>query len=109
LTIDAATHPQLAENIAHAQAAGRPSVLTYNGGGAAAQANRGAATQGIPRIPGTSVDEYPFASTTQGGAGAWVGHVPVRQQLQQGGIIRQFLEREGLVRGDSFIVRVINF
>jgi hypothetical protein len=109
LTIDASKYPQLDENIAHAQAAGHPQVLTYNGGGAASVSNRSAATSGIPKLKGTSIDEYPFASSVQGGSGAWVGHVPVAQQNAQGAILRNFYGSAGIRAGDSFIVKVINF
>jgi len=54
----------LAENIFHAQAAGHPQILT-SGGNAAA--NRATALEGVPNIPSLWRDEYPFASSMEGG------------------------------------------
>jgi len=99
--------PELADNIWQAQKAGRSSTLTY-GGSDIINANREAATGGIDSPSGLSADEYPFASTQQGGRGAWVGHVPVRQQNIQGGMLGQFYRRFNLKPGAQFIVSVIN-
>jgi hypothetical protein len=108
LEISLSRHPQLAENIHHAQRAGHPSVLTYAGGDArAANARRAQATNGVPRIPGLTRDEYPFASTLEGGAGSWVGHVPGNQNSAQGGIIADFARRHGLQGGDLFEVKIV--
>jgi hypothetical protein len=110
LVVDAQTHPNLAENISHAQAAGHPRILTYNGPGSPqTAANRAAATDGIPKIVGTTRDEYPFASTAEGGAGSWVGHIgPPEHPYGQGALLRNFYARENLKAGDPFSVKVIN-
>jgi hypothetical protein len=100
---------ETAENIWHAQQAGHPDVLTYNGGGAAKLANREAATGSVQDIPGTWKDEYPFATTREGGAGSWVGHVAPLSQRSQGGTIKAFIERYQLQVGDQFRVKVINY
>ena len=39
---------------------------------------------------GTSCDEYPFASSRQGGAGGTVAKVPLTSNLRQGGVLRSF-------------------
>lgn len=96
--------PNIAKNIENAQLAGHPDILTYGGPGMN-QVNRPAALRGIPRLPRLSIDEYPFASTLEGGDGAWVGHVPPREQHIQGGVFGQFLLRNNLGPGDSFRVR----
>jgi hypothetical protein len=93
LHISAGKYPDLAENILNAQRAGHQDVLTH-GGEAVINANRNAALHQpyrdfVPNIgKGVSRDEYPFASSLQGGAGSWVGHIPVGQQQAQGGLIR---------------------
>jgi len=96
-------HQNLADNIWQALAAGHPSQLDYMGDRAAAALNRGASTYGIPRI--LSRDEYPFASTLQGGGGAWIGHIPASENSAQGGMLSQFYRRNS-PNGDPFTFRV---
>lgn len=103
LEISASKYPEFAENILNAQRAGHPSVLTHGGDAAA---NRAAALKGVPNIKGLCRDEYPFASSIQGGGGSWVGHIPKSQQQAQGGLITDFLRRSGLKAGDQYQVVV---
>jgi len=91
LTFDYSTHPGISDNIWQAQMAGHPDILTQGGDAAA---NRAAALSDVPNISPLSRDEYPFASSTQGGAGAWVGHVPQSEQNSQGGIMSNFFSAE---------------
>ena len=104
LTFDYRTHPELADNIWHAQMAGHPQVLTA--GNALNDINRRAALSGIPRI--LSRDEYPFAFTREGGGASWIGHIPLSQQWAQGGIISIFIRRHSIRAGDRFRVVVVN-
>ena len=60
----------------------------------------------MPNVPGTSRDEYPFASTAEGGKGAWVGHIPIEQQWSQGGLLRNFFREHGVNPDDLFRVVV---
>ncbi len=115
LIIDWRVYPQLADNIWHAQMAGHPKVLTYNGSDralrkAAMHYEHQSSTYEIPLI--LSRDEYPFACTKEGGGGAWVGHIPRKQNSAQGGLISRFRERHNIVAGrgeqSKFIVKVIN-
>ena len=101
VTFSSRTHPELAENIRHAQAAGHPSVLTHGGNAAA---NRATSLEGVPNIRPLSRDEYPFASSVEGGPGAWVGHVPAAQQNSQGGILSNFFRRNQIQPGDQYRV-----
>jgi hypothetical protein len=101
VTFSSRTHRELAENIRHAQAAGHPSVLTHGGNAAA---NRAASLEGVPNNKPLSRDEYPFASSVEGGAGAWVGHVPASQQNSQGGILSNFFRRNQIKPGDKYQV-----
>jgi hypothetical protein len=98
-------NPELVDNIWNAQKAGYPDVLTYGGSGVI-KANRSAATDAVQDIAGLTKDEYPFASTREGGAESWVGHVPGLQQKSQGGILHKFYRTIGV--GDRFRVVVIN-
>ncbi|MEI8376839.1 MAG: NucA/NucB deoxyribonuclease domain-containing protein, partial [Planctomycetota bacterium] len=103
LEISASRYPGLAENIYHAQMAGHPQVLTYGGNQAL---NRAAALQDVPRIVGLSRDEYPFASTMEGGKGSWVGHIAPSQQNAQGGILKNFYEQNNIQPGTQFRVKI---
>jgi hypothetical protein len=96
-------HPELADNIWNAQQAGHPKILTHGGD---SSVNRAAALNDIPKI--LSRDEYPFASSIEGGEGSWIGHVPVSQQNSQGAIIKNFIKSNNIKPGDQYKVRVIN-
>jgi len=61
---------------------------------------------------GLSCDEYPFASTYQGGAGASTMPVPGWEQSVQGGVNSSFYQGNNnqlrpLVNGDIFAVVVV--
>jgi hypothetical protein len=99
--VSAGRYPELADNILNAQKAGHPSVLTHGGNSAA---NRAAALDGVPNIRTLSRDEYPFASSLQGGAGSWIGHVPVSQQNAQGAILKNFFKQNSIKAGDQYQV-----
>lgn len=104
LEISASQYPDLAENILNAQQAGNPQVLTAGGDIAA---DRAAALQGVPNIPGLSRDEYPFASSMEGGEGAWVGHIPVSQQNAQGALIKNFMKANNIAPGSQYRVVIV--
>jgi hypothetical protein len=101
----------LVDNVWHAQMAGAPKILTYNGPqhsrptrAAAMRVSVGG--EEIPRI--LSRDEYPFACTSEGGSASWVGHVPGHQNSVQGGKIAAFLRQYNVSPGQRFIVQVLN-
>ncbi|MEO8265407.1 MAG: NucA/NucB deoxyribonuclease domain-containing protein [Ilumatobacteraceae bacterium] len=104
LEIDGTKMPNIGRNIESAQQAGQPSVLARETDPAIINANRSAACAGFCG-PG-SPDEYPFASTTQGGAGAQVNGVPLAEQRIQGGVMSQFYQKNGIGQGDQFRVVV---
>ena len=87
-------------------AGGYSPKLTYAGDQALARLNRADATRGIPRL--LSRDEYPFASTLEGGRSTWIGHIPASQNSSQGGLLGGFYRRYGMRRGDQFTVKVVN-
>jgi hypothetical protein len=105
LTISKARNPDLAAHIDDAQAAGQPSVLTRLQNAAQQNANRQSSLLGVPRAPsGMQLDEYPFASTHEGGAGASVRAIPSGQNSSQGALLRNFYQSFGIQDGDRFIV-----
>jgi hypothetical protein len=101
--IDAAKMPFVARNISTAWESGRPGVLTKDK--AAESANRRkVCLASFPRSHGGQCDEYPFASTRQGGDGAQEHEVPPRENQCQGGTLRARYAAAGIGDGDDFLV-----
>jgi hypothetical protein len=101
--IDAARMPFIARNISTAWETGKPGVLTKDS--AAESANRRkVCLPSFPRRHGGQCDEYPFASTRQGGDGAQEQEVPPRENQCQGGTLRARYAANGIVDGDDFLV-----
>lgn len=97
VTFDARTMPYIACNVRRAWDNGLPSDLTYLGNTAANKKQRDdnryyscRTADSVQCSPGYSCDEYPFASTVEGGGN---GHevytccAPVAEQQQQAGIL----------------------
>jgi len=81
-------------------------VLTYNGGGVEKQKkNRDAALLGLPKAgPGLSWDEFPYATSNEGGYGAAVKRVTRIEQSRQGGALSGLYRGFHMEEGDKFIV-----
>ncbi|MFI6685651.1 NucA/NucB deoxyribonuclease domain-containing protein [Streptomyces sp. NPDC050485] len=65
-----------------------------------------------PPSPGLSCDEYPFASTAEGGTffappNRGIAWVSVQEQRQQGGFLRAFYSQSRILPGDPFYVNVL--
>jgi Deoxyribonuclease NucA/NucB len=80
--ISKTAHPESAQHIQDAQAAGHPGTLTIERAGASAR--RRASTGGFPRIPGMQPDEYPPAMFLEGGAGASVRNISAADNMGAG-------------------------
>jgi hypothetical protein len=65
------------------------------------QVNRDAACAGFVPLapPNTSCDEYPFATTFQGGSSASVRAVPPAEQSLQGTLLQQFYHKNQVDKG----------
>jgi len=106
--------PGVAAHVASAQLTPpfQPFILTRVNR-AQARLNRAAALRGIPPAGVSpsgvrySLDEYPFASSAQGGAGASVAAVPLRENFIQGGIIAASYMLERINVNDNYLVIVI--
>jgi hypothetical protein len=97
------------------------SALTLEGGGAprvlaretnkeAIAANRAAALKGRGKAPpGTWWDEFPFASSRQGGVGSFVRAVPIWEQRMQGRLLGAFYRSNRIGQGDLYLVVVVRF
>lgn len=83
LVVDATRMPFIARNTKLAWESGLPAVLTMDR--SKQGANRQQACGGFKPNHGGQCDEYPMASTTEGGAGARTEEVPGRENLCQGG------------------------
>jgi RHS repeat-associated protein len=101
--------PVIADNIYEAQRAGAPEVLTRLKNKSAENKNRRQAVKSLPSKPrssGVSRDEYPFASTYEGGSGARVVYAPVAEQDAQGVLMRNFYRDNNIIDGVKFNVKV---
>lgn len=107
VVIDAARMPFIARNIDLAQGAGKPGTLT-RAGTAVQRMNRAAACGTFIRRYGGECDEYPFASSRQGGVGSRTEEVPPREQRCQGGLLSAQYRSQGIKEGDDFGVLVSN-
>lgn len=96
--------PHIYQNTVAAQASGHPNILTYGGSGSGSL-RRPQALLGYPKPPtGYSLDEYPYASTLEGGAGSRVMAVPIREQFRQGGQLNAFYSTNRMTAGQKFLV-----
>jgi hypothetical protein len=105
--LDAAKMPFITRNISTAWTAGKPGVLTKDA--AAEPGNRKqVCLASFPRPYGGQCDEYPFAATTQGGAGAQEQEVPARENQCQGGTLAVGYRAAGIKDQDNFLVVIIH-
>jgi hypothetical protein len=101
--VDSRRTPAIAAHIRAAQAAGKPAILHRVSPRPADR--RPGACRGW-RGPG-SCDEYPFASTVEGGPGkASIAGVPLWEQRRQGGDLLAFYRANRIGNGDAFVVVV---
>lgn len=108
MTFFRATLPAIADHIADAQSIGYPNVLSRLRNERRRKRNRRIACRNfVPQPPiNTSCDEYPFASSYEGGAGASIRGVPLWQQKVQGGIISIFYRVNNIEDGNLYRVEV---
>ncbi|SDO05084.1 Deoxyribonuclease NucA/NucB [Paenibacillus sp. yr247] len=85
--------------------------LQRGGGTREAQKNRYEAQKQIrkeqgPPPEGHDYDEFPYASTKQGGAGAHVEPVPSEENQAVGRDLGQFYKKNGINENDSFDIKI---
>jgi len=105
--ISAEKMPFIARNISLAWTGGKPAELTRDKrenrrGKYGATCGAGNFTINYPGVG--SCDEYPFASTMEGGAGARTEEVPIREQDCQGGTLSTSYRYQNIAVGDKFLV-----
>jgi hypothetical protein len=104
--ISASRYPDIAK-FDKAEIAKHPSWSTLTRvSPAQAAKNRGVACKGFKAPPGKSCDEYPYASTSQGGAGAARFAVNEKENDSQGGNLVGFYNANRLFYGEKFNVKV---
>jgi hypothetical protein len=102
VTVSRAKYPQAAGHIEEAQAAGKPSTLTIDRGGASAR--RGESLSGTDRVPGKDRDEYPGAMFKEGGGGASVRPIDPRDNRGAGACVGG--QCRGLPDGSTVEIKV---
>ena len=109
LPVDAAKMPNIALHTKLAWAAGHPALL-HRGEPGSGTANRAlACTAAIKaQLKPLSCDEYPHASSQEGGANASTAGVPGGEQRIQGGTVNATYTVNNLQPGDEFLVVILN-
>lgn len=107
MIFDARKMPYITRNISTAWKSGKPGVLTKDSA-AEPQNRKVVCLPSFPRRYGGECDEYPFASTSEGGKGAQEQEVPGRENRCQGGTIRARYATAGIKDGDSYLVVIIH-
>ena len=108
LRFDCSRMPNVCANMRNAiRNRGKPMVL--NRITSRSQIRRNRRLSGCTRMrnpPGFSCDEYPFASSSQGGRFAVIRSVPAVENNRQGGQISSFYRTRGIMNGDCYTVIV---
>lgn len=103
LLVDANKIPFIARNTKLAWESGRPGVLTMNRA-KQDENRRTACPRSFPKKYGGQCDEYPMASTNEGGEGARTEEVPGRENSCQGGMYGVQYPKDG----EQLIVVIIH-
>ncbi|SDD24910.1 Deoxyribonuclease NucA/NucB [Actinokineospora iranica] len=109
MVFDAGRMPYIARHVTMAWQAGQLALLHRAEKGTGGT-NRSLACTG-PRkqeMKPASCDEYPLASSLEGGAGASTQAVPGGEQFIQGGVVNSTYQKNNMKTGDEFLVVVIN-
>ena len=98
--------PGIYRNTIGALSNGQPQILTYDSDKKNQGKRRREALKFYKGTSGKSesLDEYPYASTKEGGAGATVGSVPREEQSIQGGQLGGLILAKKMETGDQFFV-----
>lgn len=110
VVLNAAKMPLIGRNIQLAWSEGKPYILHKDAPGSD-QVKRNVvcgAQVFKAQYPKGSCDEYPFASSVEGGEGARTEEVPLREQNCQGGSLRGAYRKAGVTEGDAFLVVLSN-
>ena len=104
--VSSSTYPDIAK-FDKAEIAKHPSWATLTRvSPAQAGKNRAVACKGFKPPPGKSCDEFPYASTSQGGAGAARTAVNKKENSSQGGNLVGFYNANRLFYGEKFHIKI---
>jgi len=107
LEISRSKMSNIADNIEAALADGAPDILHREANKSQKRKNRREALDGQKaEKPKHSLDEYPFASSKEGGSGARTAEVPQKEQDIQGGTISSFYRDNNIKDNDPYRVKV---
>ncbi|MET8454533.1 DUF6531 domain-containing protein [Streptomyces sp. NPDC005209] len=97
--------PGVNENLSEALARGESPIVERQTGRRNIRRNRRAAQRELHR-PGEGMtwEEFPFASTRQGGSGAITTLIERAENNRQGGYLSSFYQKHGIQNGDPFYV-----
>jgi hypothetical protein len=104
VVFDAAKMPFITRNVSLAWGEGHDSVLTKNSALQSANRSKACPRSFTKTYPKSSCDEYPFASTEEGGAGARTEEVHKDEQDCQGGTLSTSYRYQNIKDGDRFLV-----
>lgn len=97
--------PGVNDNLAEALARGESPIVERLTGRRNIRRNRRQAQQGLDRPPAEMTwEEFPFASSSQGGRGAITTLVERAENNRQGGFLSAFYAKHGIQNGDPFYV-----
>lgn len=94
LKFDCSNMPHICDNMREAIDSGKPQYLSRSR--SRTSKNRYAACGDAGAGAGMSCDEYPYASTKQGGKGARIAYVPIKENYSQGGQLSAFYRKYGI-------------
>ena len=97
-------YPESAKHIEESIADGQPEELTLDR--KMAKPNRKASLKGTDTVPGMDRDEYPFAMTREGGAGADIKHIPSSDNRGSGSYLRWQLDK--IPDGKTFKIKIVD-
>ena len=102
-------YPNIYKNHLRGMLKGNPSTLTYDSNRANAVRRRYEALKasGLPASSASHRDEYPYATTMEGGANASVMPVPAEENTRHGGYISSLIKANNMRTGDKFQIMLI--
>ena len=104
IKLSRSAYPESAKHIEESIAKGYPEELTLDR--KMAKTNRKASLRGTKTVPGMDRDEYPFAMTKEGGAGADIRHIPFSDNRGSGSYLRWQLEK--VPDGKTFKIIIVD-
>ncbi|XP_028406390.1 uncharacterized protein LOC114528866 isoform X2 [Dendronephthya gigantea] len=105
ITFPCSLIPNVCKNMQNAISKGRPTTLNRITDRTKMEQNRrNSGCPRLPKVPGQNCDEYPFASSRQGGAGAEIMNVPSIENSCQGGLLAAFYRTQKIGNGDCYRV-----